>query len=97
MEPFHSFYWSLQQGKLHDLFFKDSVTVATWVLGLFTLLLVLVTFLLVLDSWNKGREQRNRLDREDEQRNQDRGEERARWKREDEQAAELRKPSISLG
>jgi hypothetical protein len=40
---------------------EQSLTLATW--GL-----VIVTALLVLDSWNKSREQRKRWDREDQQR-----------------------------
>jgi hypothetical protein len=51
---------------------EHAITLATW--GL-----VVATLLLVLDSWKKGTEQRER------------------WKREDEAAAELRKPKYRCG
>ena len=61
---------------LRETFFKDGMTLATWGLAA-------VTLLLVIDSWRKGNEQRNRWNRDDEQRDRDREEERQRWKRDD--------------
>jgi hypothetical protein len=47
---------------------EQSLTLATWGLVVVTALLVVGTFLLFLDSWKKGKEQRFRWDREDQQR-----------------------------
>jgi hypothetical protein len=46
---------------------EQSLALATWGLFLVTALLVVGTFLLFLDSWKKGKEQRARWDREDQQ------------------------------
>jgi hypothetical protein len=50
---------------------EQSLTLATWGLVVATALLVIGTFLLFLDSWNKGKEQRSRWAREDQQRDDD--------------------------
>jgi hypothetical protein len=55
---------------------EHGITLATW--GL-----VVATLVLWLDSWKKGKEQRDRWTNEDKQRQEDRDELRARWKRED--------------
>jgi hypothetical protein len=54
----HDVSWSFHHGKLHELFFRDGITFATW--GL-----VLVTGLLVWDGWRRGKHQENRWNRED--------------------------------
>jgi hypothetical protein len=74
---------SYRQGTIHELFFKDGATEAQWFLAILTLLLAVVTFLLVTDSWRKGKEQRERWDRDERQRDKDRAEERERWSRDD--------------
>jgi hypothetical protein len=59
------------------------VTLATWGLVLVTFLLVIATVVMWLDSLSKGKDQKERWDREDEQHKRDRLEERERWTRED--------------
>lgn len=88
--PLHGLSWSLHEGMLHEFFFKDPLTLATW--GL-----VAVTLLLVIDSWRKGKEQRKRWDREDQQHKQDREEERARWVAEDKKQQELQSLRYRFG
>ena len=53
----HDVAWSFHQGKLHELFFKDGITFATWGLAA-------ATALLVFDNWRGAREQRERRQRE---------------------------------
>jgi hypothetical protein len=86
----HDVAWSFHEGKLHDLFLHDGITFATW--GL-----VLVTVLLVLDGWRRGKEQQDRWKREDQQHKQDREEERARWSRDDEIRLDQQKPKLTFG
>jgi hypothetical protein len=50
---------------------EQSLALATWGLVVVTALLVVGTFLLFLDSWKKGKEQRSRWAREDQQRADD--------------------------
>ena len=67
---------------LHEWFFKDGMTFATW--GLAT-----VTLLLVIDGYHKGKVQRLRWVREDQHRDSDQADERERRIR-DEQFHRLR-------
>lgn len=78
----HNLVWSYHEGVLHEWFFKDGITFATWGLAIATLLLV-------LDSRQKSKEQRERWLREDRHRESDRADEqkRRRW---DEQFHRLR-------
>jgi hypothetical protein len=66
---------------------------ATWGLVGATLLLVLATIILFLDSFFKGREQRRRWEREDVSRAK---EQQARWEREDRIREEDAKPKVSV-
>jgi hypothetical protein len=76
---------------------EHAITLATWGLVAVTLLLVIATVFLCIDSWNKGNEQRDRWKRDDEQRNKDREEERARWLREDEIRLDQLSPKVAFG
>jgi len=64
------------EGRLHELFVHDGITLATW--GLF-----LVTALLVFYGWQTGKRQAARWTLEDEQRKGDLDELHARWRRDD--------------
>jgi hypothetical protein len=72
---------------------KDSLTLATWGLVGATLLLVLATIILFLDSFFKGREQRRRWEREDISRAK---EQQSRWEREDRLREEDAKPKVAV-
>jgi hypothetical protein len=72
----HNLAWSYRQGLLHEWFLKDGITLATWGLAV-------VTLLLVVDSYRKSQEQRERWEHEDEQRTADREEEQRRWGRDE--------------
>jgi hypothetical protein len=83
----HDLLWSLQQGELHRFLFADGITFATW--GL-----VVATALLVYDSWQKRKEDRESEKRESARRNAERKELEARWEREDELRSAALKESI---
>ena len=72
---------------------EKSLTPATWGLVGATLLLVLATIILFLDSFFKGREQRRRWEREDASRAK---EQQARWEREDRIREEDAKPKVAV-
>jgi len=72
---------------------EKSLTTATWGLVGATLLLVLATIILFLDSFFKGREQRRRWEREDASRAK---EQQARWEREDRIREEDAKPKVAV-
>jgi len=72
---------------------KKSLAPATWGLVAVTLLLVIATVFLVIDSFLKGKEQRKRWEREDESRAK---EQQARWEREDRLREEDAKPKVAV-
>lgn len=72
---------------------EKSLAPATWGLVGATLLLVLATIILFLDSFFKGREQRRRWEREDASRAK---EQQARWEREDRIREEDAKPKVAV-
>jgi hypothetical protein len=86
----HNLAWSLEQGRLHELFLHDGITFATW--GL-----VAVTVLLVGDGWRRSKEQQARWKREDEQRQKEHSETQARWRREDDRLEESLRPKFRFG
>src|ERR1035441_3084101 len=69
------------------------ITLATWGLVLVTFFLFCATVILYVDSRNKGKEQRERWEREDASRA---NEQQARWAREDRLREEDAKPKVAV-